>query len=69
MAVIQAEPARIDEIIAANPILQSLTGGSWLRIAARGDRDEPWSIRTSDGAWITELDPSTDRSSPLRTRS
>ncbi len=53
LAVIQAEPARIEEIIDANPILQTLTGGSWIRIAARSHPDEPWSTRTPHGTWIT----------------
>ncbi len=41
LAVIEAEPARIEEIIDANPILQTLTSGSWIRIAARSRPGEP----------------------------
>ncbi|MGB5756242.1 MAG: putative inorganic carbon transporter subunit DabA, partial [Acidimicrobiales bacterium] len=60
MAVIQAELTRIESIIALNPILQTLTAGSWLRIAGRSHPHEPWSIRTPQGTWITSprpLDP------------
>ncbi len=60
MAVIQAELTRIENIIADNPILQTLTAGSWLRIAGRSHPHEPWSIRTPQGTWITSprpLDP------------
>ncbi len=60
MAVIQADLTRIENIIAENPILQTLTGGSWLRIAGRSHPHEPWSIRTPQGTWITNhrpLDP------------
>ena len=53
LAVIEAEPARIEEIIDANPILQTLTSGSWIRIAARPRAGEPWSTRTAGGTWIT----------------
>jgi hypothetical protein len=53
LAAVQADLGRIEEIIANNPILQTLTAGSWLRIAGRSDFGEPWSIRTGDGTWIT----------------
>lgn len=52
LAVIQADLARIENIIANNPILRTLTGGSWLRIAARSHPHERWSTRTSSGTWI-----------------
>jgi len=53
VAIIEAEPARIEQIIDANPILQTLTSGSWIRIAARSRAGEPWSTRTPHGTWIT----------------
>lgn len=53
LAVIEADIARIERIIQANPILQTLTRGSWLRIAARSQAGEPWSTRTSEGTWLT----------------
>ena len=56
LAVIEAEPARIEQIIDANPILQTLTGGSWIRIAARPRAGAPWSTRTPRGTWITTPD-------------
>jgi uncharacterized protein YbcC (UPF0753/DUF2309 family) len=56
LAVIEAEPARIEQIIDANPILQTLTGGSWIRIAARPRAGAPWSTRTPHGTWITTPD-------------
>ncbi|MEQ8840330.1 MAG: Na-translocating system protein MpsB [Acidimicrobiales bacterium] len=52
LAVIQADLTRIEGIIAANPILQTLTGGSWLRIAGRSQPHERWSTRTPSGTWI-----------------
>lgn len=51
LAVIEAHPSRIDDIIDANSVLQTLTDGSWLRIAARGDARQPWSIRRPDRSW------------------
>ena len=56
IAIIEAEPARIEQIINANPILQTLTSGSWVRIAARSRAGEPWSTRTPHGTWITTPD-------------
>ncbi|HUW04114.1 MAG TPA: putative inorganic carbon transporter subunit DabA [Acidimicrobiales bacterium] len=53
LAVIQADLVRIESIIASNSILQTLTGGSWLRIAGRSHPHEPWSTRTPDGTWMT----------------
>ncbi len=53
LAVIQADLSRIEDIIAKNPILQTLTAGSWLRIAGRSGFDQPWSVRTPAGTWIT----------------
>jgi hypothetical protein len=52
LAIIQADLVRIENIIAKNPILQTLTAGSWLRIAARSQPDQRWSTRTPAGTWI-----------------
>jgi uncharacterized protein YbcC (UPF0753/DUF2309 family) len=57
LAVIQADIVRIEKIIAANPILQTLTQGSWLRIAGRSHPHEPWSTRTPSGTWTTIARP------------
>ncbi|MFP5486705.1 MAG: putative inorganic carbon transporter subunit DabA, partial [Acidimicrobiia bacterium] len=57
LAVIQADLARIEQIIARHPILQTLVAGSWLRIAARSHPHEPWSMRTAAGTWITDPRP------------
>jgi uncharacterized protein YbcC (UPF0753/DUF2309 family) len=57
LAVIQADIVRIERIIAANPILQTLTQGSWLRIAGRSHPHEPWSTRTPSGTWTTIARP------------
>ncbi len=53
LAVIQADLSRIEHIIASNSILQTLTAGSWLRIAGRSHPHEPWSTRTPNGTWMT----------------
>lgn len=53
LAVIQAEVSSIEEIIGRHSVLQTLVSGSWLRIAARSHPDEPWSVRTPDGTWVT----------------
>ena len=53
LAVIQADLVRIEDIIANNRILQTLTSGSWLRIAGRSHPHEPWSTRTPNGTWNT----------------
>ncbi|MFT7608770.1 MAG: hypothetical protein ACI9MX_001837 [Candidatus Aldehydirespiratoraceae bacterium] len=52
LAVIQADLVQIETIIANNPILRTLTSGSWLRIAARSHPHERWSTRTPSGTWI-----------------
>jgi uncharacterized protein len=53
LAAIQADLVRIERIINANPVLRTLTAGSWLRIAGRSNPHEPWSTRTAAGTWIT----------------
>lgn len=52
LAVIQADLQQIETIIANNPILRTLTRGSWLRIAARSQPDQRWSTRTPRGTWV-----------------
>ena len=53
LAVIEADLVQIEAIIARNPILETLTSGAWLRIAARPSTGEGWSIRTPGGTWNT----------------
>jgi uncharacterized protein YbcC (UPF0753/DUF2309 family) len=57
LAVIQADLSRVEEIIGRHRILRTLVGGSWLRIAARSQPHEPWSIRTPTGTWTTTPRP------------
>lgn len=59
LAVVQAPLERIERIIRANPILQTLFGGSWMRLAGRSHPHEPWSTRTPDGTWNTVPRPLT----------
>ncbi|MFK7919922.1 MAG: putative inorganic carbon transporter subunit DabA [Ilumatobacter sp.] len=54
LAVIQAPLERIEQIIQQHPILQTLTAGSWIRIAGRSHPHEPWSLRSPGGTWNTE---------------
>jgi uncharacterized protein YbcC (UPF0753/DUF2309 family) len=54
LAVIQAPLERIERIIQQNPILTTLTGGSWMRLAGRSHPHERWSIRTPGGTWSAE---------------
>jgi uncharacterized protein YbcC (UPF0753/DUF2309 family)/NADH:ubiquinone oxidoreductase subunit 5 (subunit L)/multisubunit Na+/H+ antiporter MnhA subunit len=57
LAVVQAPLERIEEIIQRNPILGTLLGGSWMRIAGRSNPHERWSIRTPSGTWSAEPRP------------
>ena len=66
LAVIEAEPARIEKIIDDNPILQTLTSGSWIRIAARPRAGAPWSTRTPGGTWLTTPDALRNRATTNR---
>lgn len=54
LAVIEAPLERIERIIGDNPILKTLVGGSWIRIAGRSHPNEPWSIRSAKGTWSAE---------------
>ncbi|MCB0990596.1 MAG: DUF2309 family protein, partial [Acidimicrobiales bacterium] len=64
LAVIQADLELIEQIIAKNKVLQTLIGGSWLRIAARSHPHEPWSLRTAAGTWLSS--PSSISAGTLR---
>ncbi|MGK0276063.1 MAG: hypothetical protein ACI9N0_002451 [Ilumatobacter sp.] len=57
LAVIQAPLERIERVIDQNPILTTLVGGSWIRIAGRSHPHERWSIRTPNGTWSAEPRP------------
>jgi uncharacterized protein YbcC (UPF0753/DUF2309 family)/formate hydrogenlyase subunit 3/multisubunit Na+/H+ antiporter MnhD subunit len=57
LAVIQAPLERIERVIDENPILTTLVGGSWIRIAGRSHPHERWSIRTPNGTWSAEPRP------------
>lgn len=53
LAVIQAPLERIDAIIQRNQVLRELIGGKWITVAGRSHGDEPWSIRSPGGTWMT----------------
>lgn len=60
LAVIQADLARVEEIIGRHRILQQLIEGSWIRVAARSHPHEPWAMRSPAGTWNVHprpLDP------------
>jgi uncharacterized protein YbcC (UPF0753/DUF2309 family)/NADH:ubiquinone oxidoreductase subunit 5 (subunit L)/multisubunit Na+/H+ antiporter MnhA subunit len=57
LAVIQAPLESIERIIEENPILTTLVGGSWIRVAGRSHPHERWSIRTPNGTWSAEPRP------------
>jgi uncharacterized protein YbcC (UPF0753/DUF2309 family)/formate hydrogenlyase subunit 3/multisubunit Na+/H+ antiporter MnhD subunit len=57
LAVIQAPLERIECVIDQNPILTTLVGGSWIRVAGRSHPHERWSIRTPNGTWSAEPRP------------
>jgi len=52
LTVVEAPIARIDDVIARNPVLRELFGGQWVHLAARDDRSAPWMLRRVDGSWI-----------------
>lgn len=54
LAVVEAPLARIDAVIARNPVLQQLFDGEWVHLAARADRDAPWFRRLPTGSWVPE---------------
>jgi uncharacterized protein YbcC (UPF0753/DUF2309 family) len=51
LTVVEAPIARIDEVIARNPVLRELFGGQWVHLAARDTRSAPWKLRRLDGTW------------------
>jgi hypothetical protein len=56
LAIVEAPPARIDGIVARNPVLQHLFGGEWVAIAAREQPGDPWLRRETDGTWVPYLE-------------
>jgi len=61
LAVVQAPYARIEEIVARNPILQQLFGNDWVALAARAQPDEPWQRWTRAGWRPWDENLSSDR--------
>ena len=53
LAVIQAPLERTEAIIQRNQVLRELVGGKWITVAGRSHADEPWSIRSPGGTWVT----------------
>ena len=49
LAIVQAPRARIEAIIARNPVLQNLFGNGWVALAARDAPEAPWMRHTHDG--------------------
>ncbi len=56
LAVVQAPLDRIEAIVARNPVLQRLFGGSWVALAARENADDPWQ-RLGDHGWQPWSEP------------
>ena len=63
LTLVEAPLARVDEVIARNPVLRELFGGQWVHLAARDTRSTPWMLRQIDGPWVKWTPPST--ASPL----
>ena len=61
LAVVEAPRARIDMIVARNPILQQLFGNDWVALAARAQPGEPWQRWTRAGWRPWDENPSNDR--------
>ena len=61
LAVVQAPYARIDMIVARNPILQQLFGNDWVALAARAQPGEPWQRWTRAGWRPWTENPSNER--------
>lgn len=55
LVVVHAPQPLIDGVIAANPVLQRLVGGGWIRLVARAAPERPWAERDPEGPW-TDLD-------------
>ena len=66
LTVVEAPMARIDAVIARNPVLQQLFGGAWVHLVAFDAATGTWSRRRCDGTWTTEptTDPSTETPRP-----
>jgi uncharacterized protein YbcC (UPF0753/DUF2309 family) len=56
LAIVEAPLARIDDIVARNPVLQHLFGGEWVAITAREQHGDPWLRREADGTWVPYLE-------------
>jgi hypothetical protein len=52
LTVVEAPLARIDEVVARNPVLRELFGGQWVHLVARASRSGPWMLRGVDGSWV-----------------
>lgn len=61
LTLVEAPIARIDEVIARNPVLRELFGGQWVHLVARDARSAPWMLRRVDGSWV-QWDPPTTAS-------
>jgi uncharacterized protein YbcC (UPF0753/DUF2309 family) len=61
LAVVEAPCARIDMIVARNPILQQLFGNDWVALAARAQPGEPWQRWTRAGWRPWAENPSNER--------
>ncbi len=53
LAVIQAPLERTEAIIQRNQVLRELIRGKWVTVAGRSHAEEPWSIRSPGGTWMT----------------
>ncbi|MDA8077019.1 MAG: DUF2309 domain-containing protein [Actinomycetota bacterium] len=51
LVVVHAPLARLDAVIARNPVLRELFDGQWVHLAQREDRSDCWRIRRTDGTW------------------
>ncbi len=51
LTVVQAPRARVDAVIARNPLLRELFDGDWVGLAQRDDETDPWRLRRPGGAW------------------
>ncbi len=49
LTVVEAPPARLDAVIARNPVLRRLFGNDWVALAARTGPGEPWLRWRPDG--------------------
>jgi hypothetical protein len=64
LTVVEAPIARVDGVIARNPVLRELFGGRWVHLAARDSSVAPWRIRRTDGTWVAWEPPTPDATAP-----